>query len=77
MTVDLEVVWGVNSTYSSRAHIVPRGLKAGLCTLPTDDERERRPHGYRICPECAIAWVAVIFPAARPEHVSSPERRPQ
>jgi hypothetical protein len=76
MTVDLGVVWGINSTYPSRAHIVPRGMKAGMCTLPVNDQRGRRPHGHRICPECAIAWVAVIFPASRPEHASSPEWRP-
>jgi hypothetical protein len=74
MIGDLGVVWGISRTYNGRAHVVPRGWKAGLCTLPVDDKFEQRPYGYRICPECAIAWVSIVFPAVPPDPASSSGR---
>lgn len=60
------VVWGTNRTYRSRTHIVPLRWNAGLCGLPVHDQWQRRPLGFRICPECAIAWVSRVFPTSPP-----------
>jgi hypothetical protein len=76
MMGDLGVVWGISLIYKGRTHIVPRGWNTALCRLPVHDKREERPYGYRICPECAIAWVSVIFPTSPPDRAVSPEGTP-
>ncbi|WP_181043580.1 hypothetical protein V5P93_004900 [Actinokineospora auranticolor] len=35
---------------------------AGLCGLPVDTRHRDRPPARTVCPECAIAYVAAVFP---------------
>lgn len=66
------VVWGTSRTYRSRTHIVPPRWNAGLCGLPVHERWPQRPHGFRVCPECAIAWVTTIFPTSPPRPGTEP-----
>jgi hypothetical protein len=54
--------WGVSSYYPGRVHLVPHGCAVGLCRMPVHENCHRRTPEPRICPECAIAWVAAFFP---------------
>ncbi|SFP32720.1 hypothetical protein SAMN05421810_102270 [Amycolatopsis arida] len=56
------VAWGTTDYYIGRAHLVPRGRAAGLCSMPVDEHWRHRPPGHRPCPECAITWVNELFP---------------
>lgn len=62
------VAWTTSRDYPSRAHITPQEWTYGLCGLPVSTLWPERPHGFRVCPECAIAWVSSIFPASPPSH---------
>jgi hypothetical protein len=67
------IVWGTSRAYPSRTHVVPLNWTAGLCGLPVHDQWPTRPHGFRVCPECAIAWISTNFPTSPPRPAPSAE----
>ncbi|MGQ0841506.1 hypothetical protein [Actinokineospora sp.] len=69
--VDDGVRWGVSSIYRGRAHLLYDHDRAGLCGLPTTEVFCQRPAAL-ICPECAIAYVAAVFPSTPPVHPGRP-----
>ncbi|WP_018683538.1 hypothetical protein [Actinokineospora enzanensis] len=57
-----EVCWGTSASYGGRAHVVLMSGTSGLCGLPVETRYRERPHARTVCPECAIAYVAAVFP---------------
>lgn len=55
--------WATNLLYPNRAHMVPNSRRVALCGLPIDRISQHRPQGPLVCPECAIAFVELAFPA--------------
>ncbi|UVS80217.1 hypothetical protein Actkin_03967 [Actinokineospora sp. UTMC 2448] len=62
-----EVCWGTSAVYRGRAHLVPTHRTAGLCGMPVDARCVQRPAERVVCPECAIAYVAAVFPMPAPD----------
>ncbi|GAA2981489.1 hypothetical protein LV75_000770 [Actinokineospora diospyrosa] len=57
-----EVCWGTGATYGGRAHVVLMSGATGLCGQPVDTRYRDRPTARPVCPDCAIAYVAAVFP---------------
>lgn len=57
------ITWATSHLYQHRAHVVPRGDGAALCGSPVDHLTGRRPANHRICPECALLWIGILYPA--------------
>jgi hypothetical protein len=57
------ISWGLSRFYTTRVHLVPGQDTTALCALPTDTRLPRRPDNRRICPECALTFIALVFPS--------------
>ncbi|SES19172.1 hypothetical protein SAMN04487818_108244 [Actinokineospora terrae] len=66
-----EVCWGTNTTHGGRAHVVLHGSSTGLCGQPVDTRYQDRPTARPVCPDCAISYVAAVFPT----EVTAPDLR--
>lgn len=55
--------WGTSYYYRDRTHVVPRGDRITLCGLPVHDQSHDRPSRQRVCPECAVLWTQILYPA--------------
>ncbi|SDC17851.1 hypothetical protein [Actinokineospora iranica] len=58
-----EVCWGISDAYGGRTHLVLLNYRVALCAMPVDTRYRDRPSERMICPECAIAYIAAVFPA--------------
>ncbi len=56
------VCWGTGAGRGGRAHVVLTSRGTSLCGLPVDARHPERPDARTVCPECAIAYVAAVFP---------------
>ncbi|SFO05561.1 hypothetical protein SAMN05421854_101455 [Amycolatopsis rubida] len=67
------VRWGVSRYHRDRAHTALPGTDVSVCTrhlhdgqLVLDSLSRLRPANLRICPECAVETVALLFPTPAP-----------
>lgn len=58
-----DFAWGISEFHIGRAHLVPAGMAGGLCGLPVHARYPARPEPPTVCPECALAFVRLVFPA--------------
>ncbi|QWF81061.1 hypothetical protein [Amycolatopsis sp. CA-230715] len=65
--------WGVSPYYRERAHTALLGTDVSVCTrhlhdgqLVLDSLSTRRPVNLRICPECAVGSLALLYPVPSP-----------
>lgn len=57
------VAWGTNITYPTRVHMTNGRGRVSLCGFPVSTVTHDRPGALRVCPECAMSYVEVSFPA--------------
>jgi len=57
-----DFAWGISEFHPGRAHLVPPGMAGGLCGLPVHARYTTRPEPPIVCPECALAFVRIVFP---------------
>jgi hypothetical protein len=58
--------WAISDIYPGRAHLASVNHSRAVCGMPVDQIEACRPGSLRICPECAIGFVAICFPALGP-----------
>ncbi|CRK61205.1 hypothetical protein [Alloactinosynnema sp. L-07] len=57
-----DFTWGISEYHVGRAHLVPTGMAGGLCGIPVHARYADRPGTPTVCPECALAFVRLVFP---------------
>ncbi|MDQ3578346.1 MAG: hypothetical protein M3443_12275 [Actinomycetota bacterium] len=62
-TATSDFAWGISDFHPGRAHLVPAGWPDGLCGLRVHAHYGDRPEPPIVCPECALAFVRIVFPA--------------
>lgn len=60
---DATVAWATNGLYPSRVHMTNGRGQVSLCGFPVDSVTRYRPSDLWVCPDCAMAYVDVSFPA--------------
>ncbi|QFU86704.1 hypothetical protein [Amycolatopsis sp. YIM 10] len=70
--------WGVSPFHPGRAHTALSGTDVSVCTrhlhegqLVLESLGPRRPANLRICPECAVETVALLYPLPTPHRRTS------
>ncbi|EHR52375.1 hypothetical protein HFP15_16820 [Amycolatopsis sp. K13G38] len=70
--------WGVSPYHPGRAHTALPDTDVSVCTrhlhegqLVLESLGPRRPANLRICPECAVETVALLYPLPTPHRRTS------
>lgn len=56
------IAWATNDLYPTRIHMTNCRGRVSLCGFPISKVTSQRPSRLRICPDCAMAFVEVLFP---------------
>lgn len=62
------LLWGTNRKgglyYAGRVHVASNMSGLAICGLPIEDIWPQRPANPMLCPDCALAVMQWVYPAA-------------